>query len=480
MNVSTGTLKGIGTGAVFLLTGVGRWVQLALTQKQPPIISLPTALLYALWMGLLAYFLFDLSLARGLLQFKIISVRIVIGCGLVLAILNNWPFQPGRMKPPTLLNILLLEIAVTVIVTAVLLSLDARKKRSQEREFLLGETGKLPAVYLRPHSLKTFLQTLFRLFPQPEPVALYRLGQANADSPVLVTGNYNLTVRRVAAGLQHTDCWLLVCDSRGINIWCSSLADHFGSDDIITAIRLTGLAHKVSHRQLILPQLCAANVSIEGIQRETGFGGHFGPVHIRDIPGYFADPANLRIRQVRFDWKDRLEMAVGCPLILTVLLLLIYNFLGLTKLLVILPLVYLFSVIHGLIYPYRPVKNTAVWSFIFGGLVFIANYLVFNLGLGSPFTAYNTAVSAGTVYLVNEFTGWSPLVKYSLLPHPKPRITIVHHRCIGCGRCVEVCPKSVYHIENRKSTVAAVDGCILCTACFRQCPTQAIEHNADT
>jgi len=52
-------------------------------------------------------------------------------------------------------------------------------------------------------------------------------------------------------------------------------------------------------------------------------------------------------------------------------------------------------------------------------------------------------------------------------------------KCDGCGTCVDVCPVSVFEIQDmgeqgKKSKVVNQDACILCRACEVQCPTQAI------
>lgn len=46
--------------------------------------------------------------------------------------------------------------------------------------------------------------------------------------------------------------------------------------------------------------------------------------------------------------------------------------------------------------------------------------------------------------------------------------------CIGCGRCVEVCPHAVFAVENRKSRIVQRDACMECGACARNCPVKAL------
>jgi NAD-dependent dihydropyrimidine dehydrogenase PreA subunit len=50
--------------------------------------------------------------------------------------------------------------------------------------------------------------------------------------------------------------------------------------------------------------------------------------------------------------------------------------------------------------------------------------------------------------------------------------------CIGCGRCLEVCPHQVFAIDNRKARLADRDACMECGACALNCPVKAIRVDA--
>jgi ferredoxin len=47
-------------------------------------------------------------------------------------------------------------------------------------------------------------------------------------------------------------------------------------------------------------------------------------------------------------------------------------------------------------------------------------------------------------------------------------------RCIGCGRCAEVCPHGVFSLSGTKAKIIDADVCIECGACARNCPPTAI------
>jgi NAD-dependent dihydropyrimidine dehydrogenase PreA subunit len=297
---------------------------------------------------------------------------------------------------------------------------------------------------------------------------------------VFVTGNYDLTVRRVAKALKGENCWLLVCNSRGINIWCSSLAGHFGTDDIIAAIGITGLAKKVEQRKLILPQLCASNVSVRDIERKTGFSSCFGPIYISRINDYLKKPDRQELRLATFNLKDRVEMAIGCPILLVIVLVSIYNFIGLGNLLVIIPVIYLSSVVGAVIYPNRFIGNIMAWSVATGAIVFAILYLFFSRLWHIVSFGNILAISLGLAYLVTEFSGWSPLIKYGLMPYKKSRISVDLGLCTGCGTCLSVCPRGVYEMKENSIVAARPDECVLCKACYNQCPVSAIIHSGKT
>ena len=51
-------------------------------------------------------------------------------------------------------------------------------------------------------------------------------------------------------------------------------------------------------------------------------------------------------------------------------------------------------------------------------------------------------------------------------------------RCIGCGRCVEVCPHQVFRTTGKQASLADRDACMECGACALNCPVAAIKVDA--
>ena len=139
---------------------------------------------------------------------------------------------------------------------------------------------------------------------------LYGLGAPDAAAPVLVTANYKMTfdaVRRDAAGL---DAWILVLDTRGINVWCAAGEGTLGTEEVIRRVAETRLSEIVRHRRLLLPQLGAPGVAAHEVRKGCGFSVMYGPVRSRDIRAFLdagmkASPA---MRRVDFPTMDRLVL----------------------------------------------------------------------------------------------------------------------------------------------------------------------------
>lgn len=51
-------------------------------------------------------------------------------------------------------------------------------------------------------------------------------------------------------------------------------------------------------------------------------------------------------------------------------------------------------------------------------------------------------------------------------------------KCVGCGRCAEVCPHGVFEIAEKKALIVDKNACIECGACALNCSANALEVNA--
>jgi hypothetical protein len=138
---------------------------------------------------------------------------------------------------------------------------------------------------------------------------LYQLGNPDPQSPVFVTANYTLSFDALRSALQGTDAYIMVLNTKGINVWCAAGKGSFGTFELVRRIEQTQLAKVVAHRTLILPQLSATGVSAHEVKKQSGFRVEYGPVRAEDIPQYLLEhKATPAMRRVRFNIIDRLTL----------------------------------------------------------------------------------------------------------------------------------------------------------------------------
>jgi hypothetical protein len=139
---------------------------------------------------------------------------------------------------------------------------------------------------------------------------LYAVGQPDATSPVLVSANYKLTFDALRKELGGLACWLLILDTKGVNVWCAAGKGTFGTNELVERIQKTRLGTVVTHRKLILPQLGAVGVNAHEVRKRSGFSVDYGPVRACDIKEYLASggKATAAMRLVRFTMLDRLVL----------------------------------------------------------------------------------------------------------------------------------------------------------------------------
>ena len=137
---------------------------------------------------------------------------------------------------------------------------------------------------------------------------LYSIGDVTPMSPVLVTANYKLTFDRLRKDLEGVQAWVLVLDTRGVNVWCAAGKKTFSTVEVIHRVKQTRLQEVVSHRRLILPQLSATGVSGKQVKKGCGFKVTWGPVRTSDIKSYLGAglKADNVMRRVTFSFLERL------------------------------------------------------------------------------------------------------------------------------------------------------------------------------
>ena len=139
---------------------------------------------------------------------------------------------------------------------------------------------------------------------------LYALGSPDPDAPVLVTANYKMSFDKLREAMRGWDAWILVLDTKGINVWCAAGAGTFGTKELVRRVKETRLPEIVNHRVLILPQLGAPGVAAHEVKKNSGFKVRYGPIRATDLPAFLEAgmKATPEMRQKTFTLRERAEL----------------------------------------------------------------------------------------------------------------------------------------------------------------------------
>jgi hypothetical protein len=268
---------------------------------------------------------------------------------------------------------------------------------------------------------------------------LYALGEPDRSSPVLVTANYKLTFDRLRQALPGRNFWILVLDTKGVNVWCAAGKGTFGTAELVERIRLTGLERVVEHRELILPQLAGPGVAAHLAKKLSGFKVAYGPIRARDLPAFFESggKATPAMRRKSFTIRERavlIPIELVAALKVLIFLLPLFFLLaglggggtfwnnagthGLFAVAALLLALLMGAVLTPLLLPYLPGRAFALKGFFLsiGGMVFL---LVVFGGGGTTWAgilerlSWVLMVPAVTAYLAMNFTGASTYTSLS-------------------------------------------------------------------
>jgi len=328
------------------------------------------------------------------------------------------------------------------------------------------------------------LQYIFRSIPYPTHARLIRIGNPGRKSPVLVTTNYDLTVRRVCRAFKSIDCFLLVAPAGGIDVWCAAGGGRFSIDSIISILKTSRVAELVDHRRLILPQLCANGINLFEVRRRTGWSAVFGPVDAKDVPAYLQSRRRTeKMMRVTYTAKERLEMAVAMwgslSLRYTIFPVLIFGLAAAPRFIVIIATFALLISLGCFIIPGKTFVQKAGLLFLSAMAVVVAREMLHTGRLTGFDLQLGLLCFAGAYLVGSSYPSYTPLWQcgYSKLFYgfPNLRLEIIEERCIGCKLCDQVCPVECFSLADDHKMIFSEPGlCEGCMACLVQCPTDAI------
>lgn len=343
------------------------------------------------------------------------------------------------------------------------------------------------------------VQTLLRLLPFPCKTGLFRIGNPGRSSPVLLTCNFRLTFERVRRALRDHDVWLLVANSRGVNVWCAATGGLLANHDVLSVLKTSGIENLVDHRRLVLPQLAATGIDARTVREKSRWNVVWGPADVSDLPAFLhrGQRATRSMRTVRFPLRQRLEMAVAWAFPISMLACLLWPFWH-QAVLPLMGITWGLSVTIFTSFPlYRPYlqakrKRVGFVFFDFGqrALILVV-WVVFLLGLvaygalrgdlsWTMVLRWGIASLAVLLVLGLDLTGSTPVYKSGLHEDRLLRIVLDPKRCKGFGFCEQVCPVDVFEVDQAQglATLPRAGQCVQCGACIVQCPVDALVFQA--
>jgi hypothetical protein len=254
---------------------------------------------------------------------------------------------------------------------------------------------------------------------------LYQLGNPTPDSPVFTSANYTLSFDALRSALNGIDAWILVLDTKGINVWCAAGKGTFGTEELIRQISITDLPSIVSHRKIIVPQLGASGISWPEVMRKSQFLVEYGPVRASDLPQYLTThTATPEMRLVQFPLKDRVVLIPvefvqsALPMIVTAAIL--WFLAGPVAALAAISAVITGTMLFPVLLPYIPTHDFSTKGFLLGLVVAIPFTVTFGSTIAMPALAVITGatvplviIPAVTAYLALNFTGSTPFTSRS-------------------------------------------------------------------
>jgi len=139
---------------------------------------------------------------------------------------------------------------------------------------------------------------------------LYAVGNPDRSSRIFVSANYKLSFDHLRKGLAGMNAWIMVIDTKGINVWCAAGKGTFSTKEVVRRIRIHKLDKLVDNKKIILPQLSATGVAAHEVKKMTGFSVIYGPVKAADIKAFVEAglKASEQMRLVTFPLIERLKL----------------------------------------------------------------------------------------------------------------------------------------------------------------------------
>jgi NAD-dependent dihydropyrimidine dehydrogenase PreA subunit len=260
-------------------------------------------------------------------------------------------------------------------------------------------------------------------------------------------------------------------------VWCAAAGGHFGTHQVVTAIKTSWIEQRVEHRRAILPQLAGTGVEAQDVARRTGWRVKFGPVYAEDLPSFLAagQQADDAMRRVRFTARERLEMMTAWAAPTSLVLAVVFGVFAPGWLLPLFALTWLLAAaVYFFVLEWIPGPRRLLLALI---SILVASLYVFATGGGTWAIAAAAAIALGLAWLLSfDYQGSTPNHAVDHFHEALFRIQLDTERCTGAFVCLEVCPEGVFKREENQKKVALAhpEQCVRCAACIVQCPRDAL------
>ena len=265
---------------------------------------------------------------------------------------------------------------------------------------------------------------------------LFAIGNPDMDSDVLVTANFKLTFDMLRKELDGINAWILVIDTKGVNVWCAAAKGTFSTRELVKRIKDNYLETIVNHKRIIVPQLGAIGVSARDVKKQSGFRVIYGPIRASDIRAFLKNDKKVerQMRQVTFSMYERFVLTpieiqtILKPALITAIALLllggigpgIFSFSGALKRGGVSILAFAAGIFSGafvtpVLLPFIPSRKFALKGIIVGSIVALLPVLIaastFS-GIAGYLALFLFSITISS-YLAMNFTGATPFTSPS-------------------------------------------------------------------
>ena len=145
-----------------------------------------------------------------------------------------------------------------------------------------------------PYEVLSILTARQNIFTDPQKplqveAKIYEIGNPNDKSPVIVTTNFSLTYYTVESEVESSKvpAYIIACDAEGMSVLTAWAAEKFTAESVSKVLKESGIAEKVSHKNVIIPGYVA--VLSAKIQDEAGWTVTVGPREASGIPTFLRN-----------------------------------------------------------------------------------------------------------------------------------------------------------------------------------------------